>query len=139
MERRKPVVTELALAYALDRLVVMIKELRTDVGLRVEVAIDDTQLLKLTFSGTPDVGFPCSGTSETFPARWSAASGTRTSATTRSSIAAATTPDGVRPRPQPPFQAVAQRPVGWIGCHSQDGCLPILRQHLICHNADDGN
>ena len=42
----------------LDRLVVMIKELRTDVGLRVEVAIDDTQLLKLTFSGNSRRGLP---------------------------------------------------------------------------------
>ena len=58
VEQRKPVVTELALADALDRLVVMIEELRTDVGLRVQITIDDTQLVKLTFSGTPDVGFP---------------------------------------------------------------------------------
>ena len=58
VEQRKPVVTELALADALDRLVVMIEELRTDVDLRVEITIDDTQLVKLTFSGTPDVGFP---------------------------------------------------------------------------------
>ena len=50
--------SELALADALERLVVMIEELRTDVGLHVEVTIDDTQLLKLTFSGTPDTGFP---------------------------------------------------------------------------------
>ena len=58
VEQRKPGVTELALADALERLVVMIEELRTDVGLRVEITIDDTQLLKLTFSGTPDTGFP---------------------------------------------------------------------------------
>ena len=57
-ERQKPPVSEPALADALERLVVIIEELRTDVGLRVEVTIDDTQLLKLTFSGTPDVGFP---------------------------------------------------------------------------------
>ena len=36
----------------------MIEELRTDVDLRVEVAIDDTQLVKLTFSSTPDAGSP---------------------------------------------------------------------------------
>ena len=58
VEQRKPIVTELALADALERLVVMIEELRTDVGLRVEVTIDDTELLKLTFSGTPNTGFP---------------------------------------------------------------------------------
>ena len=58
VERQKPPVSELALADALERLVVMIEELRVDVGLRVEVTIDDTQLLKLTFSGTPHTGFP---------------------------------------------------------------------------------
>ena len=58
VERRQPPVSELALADALERLVVMINELRTDVGLRVEVTIDDTTLIKLTFSGTPDTGFP---------------------------------------------------------------------------------
>ena len=57
VEQRKPVVTELALADALERLVVMINELRTDVDLREAVTIDDTQLLKLTFSGNPDTGF----------------------------------------------------------------------------------
>ena len=43
---------------ALQRLVDMIEELRVDVNLRVEITTDDTQLLKLSFSGTPDVGFP---------------------------------------------------------------------------------
>ena len=27
-------------------------------GLRVEITTDETELVKLTFSGTPDVGFP---------------------------------------------------------------------------------
>ena len=58
VKRQRPQVSELALADALERLVVMIEELRTDVDLRVEVTIDDTQLVKLTFSGTPDAGFP---------------------------------------------------------------------------------
>ena len=58
VERRKPIVTELALADALDQLVNLIKELRVGVILRVEIITDDTQLLKLSFSGTPDVGFP---------------------------------------------------------------------------------
>ncbi len=58
VERRQPPVSELALADAPERLVVMINELRTDVGLRVEVTIDDTSLIKLTFSGTLDTGFP---------------------------------------------------------------------------------
>ena len=58
VERRKPIVTELALADALDQLVNLIEELRVDVNLRVEITTDDTQLLKLSFSGTPDVGFP---------------------------------------------------------------------------------
>ena len=58
VERRQPPVSELALADALERPVVMIEELRADVGLRVEVTIDDTKLIKLTFSGTPDTGFP---------------------------------------------------------------------------------
>ena len=58
VKRQRPQVSELALADALERLVVMIEELRTDVDLRVAVTIDDTQLVKLTFSGTPDAGFP---------------------------------------------------------------------------------
>ena len=57
-ERRKPIVTELALADALDQLVHLIEELRADVGLRVQITTDETELVKLTFSGTPDVGFP---------------------------------------------------------------------------------
>ena len=58
VERRKPTVTELALADALDQLVNLIEELSIDVGLRVEIITDETELVKLTFSGTPDVGFP---------------------------------------------------------------------------------
>ena len=58
VERRKPIVTELALADALDQLVNLIEELRVDVNLRVEITTDETELVKLTFSGTPDVGFP---------------------------------------------------------------------------------
>ena len=57
-DRRKPVVTELALADALDRLVNLIQELRADASLRVEITTDETDLVKLTFSSTPDVGFP---------------------------------------------------------------------------------
>ena len=57
-ERRNPIVTELALADALDQLVHLIEELRVDVNLRVEITTDETQLLKLSFSATPDVGFP---------------------------------------------------------------------------------
>ena len=58
VEQHKPVVTELALADALDRLVNLIQELRADASLRVEITTDETDLVKLTFSGTPDVGFP---------------------------------------------------------------------------------
>ena len=58
VERRKPIVTEWALGDALDQLVNLIEELRVDVILRVEIITDETQLLKLNFSGTPDVGFP---------------------------------------------------------------------------------
>ena len=58
VERRKPIVTEWALGDALQRLVNLIEELRVDVNLPVEITTDDTQLLKLSFSGTPDVGFP---------------------------------------------------------------------------------
>ena len=57
LERRKPIVTELALADALDQLVNLIEELTIDVDLRVEITTDETELVKLTFSGTPDVGF----------------------------------------------------------------------------------
>ena len=56
-EHRKPIVTELALANALDRLVNLIEELRADADLRVEITTDETSLVKLAFSGTPDVGF----------------------------------------------------------------------------------
>ena len=58
VERRKPIVTELALADALDQLVNLIEELQTDVALRVEITTDETDLMKLVFSGTPDAGFP---------------------------------------------------------------------------------
>ena len=58
VERRKPIVTELALADALDQLVNLIKELQTDVDLRVEITTDETESVKLIFFGTPDVGFP---------------------------------------------------------------------------------
>ena len=58
VERRKPIVTELALADALDQLVNLIEELRVDVNLRVEITTDETELVKLTFSSTPDVGYP---------------------------------------------------------------------------------
>ena len=58
VERRKPIVTELALADALDQLVNLIEDLRVGVNLPVEITTDDTQLLKISFSATPDVGFP---------------------------------------------------------------------------------
>lgn len=57
-EQQRPIVTELALADALDRLVVLIDELRADADLHVEVTTDETDLVKLAFSGTPNVGFP---------------------------------------------------------------------------------
>ena len=56
-EQRKPIVTELALADALDQLVNLIEELRADADLRVEITTDETSLVKIAFSGTPDVGF----------------------------------------------------------------------------------
>ena len=58
VERWNPIVTELALGDALDQLVNLIEELRVDADLRVEIATDETDLVKLTFSGTPDVRFP---------------------------------------------------------------------------------
>ena len=57
-ERRKPIVTELALADALDQLVNLIDALRADASLHIEITADETDLVKLTFSGTPGVGFP---------------------------------------------------------------------------------
>ena len=57
VERQKPIVTELALADALDQLVNLIEELRADADLRLEITTDETPLVKLAFSGTPDVGF----------------------------------------------------------------------------------
>ena len=50
-ERHQTIVTEPALADALDQLVGLIEELC------VEITNDETDLVKLTFSGTPDVGF----------------------------------------------------------------------------------
>ncbi len=58
LERRKPIATKLSLTDALDQLVNLIAELQTDAALRVEITTDETELVKLTFSGTPDVGFP---------------------------------------------------------------------------------
>ena len=58
LEQRKPIVTELALTDALDQLVNLIEELRADANLRVQITTDETELVKLTFSGAPDVGFP---------------------------------------------------------------------------------
>ena len=58
LERRKPTVNELALADALDRLVNQIEELKADADLRVEITTDETDLVKLAFSGTPNAGFP---------------------------------------------------------------------------------
>ena len=58
VEQQKPIVTELALADALDRLVNQIEELRADADLHVEVTTDETDLVKLTFSATPGVGYP---------------------------------------------------------------------------------
>ena len=68
VERRKPIVTELALADALDQLVNLIEELQTDVALRVEITTDETELVKLVFSGTPDVGFPLQREVHSIPA-----------------------------------------------------------------------
>ena len=58
VERWNPIVTELALGEALDQLVNLIEELRVDAKLRVEITTDETDLVKLVFAGTPDVGFP---------------------------------------------------------------------------------
>ena len=91
VERRKPIVTELALADALDQLVNLIQELQTDVDLRVEITTDETESVKLIFSGTPDVGFPLQREDPRHPGRRSsAASGTMACATTRPRIAPAT-------------------------------------------------
>ena len=57
VERQKLVVSELDLSDALDPLVNQIQELRADAALRVEITTDETSLVKIAFSGTPDVGF----------------------------------------------------------------------------------
>ena len=57
-EQQRPIVTELALADALNRLVALIDELRADADLRVEITTDETDLVKLAFSGTPSIGHP---------------------------------------------------------------------------------
>ncbi len=57
-EQRKPIVTELALADALDRLVNLIDGLRADADLHVEITTDETDLVKLAFAGAPGVGVP---------------------------------------------------------------------------------
>ena len=58
VERWNPIVTELALADALYQLINLFEELRVDGDLKVEITIDETDLVKLVFSGTPDAGFP---------------------------------------------------------------------------------
>ena len=68
LEQRKPIITEFALADALDQLVNLIEELRVDVGLRVEITTDETELVKLVFSGTPDVGYPLQREVRSIPA-----------------------------------------------------------------------
>ena len=57
-EQPRPIVTELALADTLDRLVNLIEELRADADLHVEITTDETDLVKLAFSGTAAVGYP---------------------------------------------------------------------------------
>ena len=56
-EQPRPIVTELALADTLDRLVNLIEELRADADLHVEITTDETDLVKLAFSGTAAVGY----------------------------------------------------------------------------------
>ena len=68
VEQRKPIVTELALADALDQLVNLIEVLRADENLRVEITTDETELVKLTFAGTPDMGFPLQREDRDIPA-----------------------------------------------------------------------
>ena len=51
-QQQKPSVAGLDPADALDQLVGLIEELR------VEITTDETDLVKLAFSGTPGVGFP---------------------------------------------------------------------------------
>ena len=98
VERRKPIVTELALADALDQLVNLIEELRVDVALRVEITTDETELVKLVFSGTP-TGLPAAARGPLpFPPRSFAVSGTRACATTRPRTAPATPSDAGKPR-----------------------------------------
>ena len=58
VEQRKPILTQMALADALDRLVNLTQELRADARLRVEITTDETDLVQLVFSGTPSVGSP---------------------------------------------------------------------------------
>ena len=68
VERRKPIVTEFALADALDQLVNLIEVLRADANLRVEITTDETELVKLVFSGTSDVGYPLQREVRSIPA-----------------------------------------------------------------------
>ena len=68
VEQRKPIVTDLALADALDQLVNLIEVLRADANLRVEITTDETELVKLTFAGTPDMGFPLQREDRDIPA-----------------------------------------------------------------------
>ena len=57
VERRKPIVTEWALADALDQLGQPDRGAVGRLNLRVEITTDDTHLLKISFAGTHDVGF----------------------------------------------------------------------------------
>ena len=57
-EQQKPVVTERALADAMDRLMNQIGQLRMDADLTVEVHTDETALVNLIFTAAPDAGPP---------------------------------------------------------------------------------
>ena len=64
----RPIVTELALADALDQLVGLIEELRADASLRVEVATDETDLVKLVLRPAPPTqALPCVGRCRDIP------------------------------------------------------------------------
>ena len=93
VERRKPIVTELALADALDQLVNLIEELRADANLRVEITTDETELVKLSSPAPQTWAFPCSARFAPFPPRSFAESGTRASAITTPRTAPATPSD----------------------------------------------
>ena len=67
-ERRKPIVTESGPGRRPGPAGQSDRGVRADADLRVQITTDGTELVKLTFSGTPDVDFPLQREVRSIPA-----------------------------------------------------------------------